>query len=108
MESVDEQSVERALNYLRDTAGELARAQAHVKYLEHKLKVVKGEQYQDAQGTVAEREASAYTSQAYKDVLEELKDAWYQSEELKALRMAAELRIEVWRSLEASKRYGNV
>ena len=105
---IPDQTVEKALEYLRDTAEEHAKAKALSKFMDHKRKVVRGEQFLEATGTVAEREAKAESSQAYQTCLKELRNAAYDYELLDARREQAKLNIEVWRTEEASRRSGHV
>ena len=99
---------EKALRYLASTDEEYARAKAHVKYMEHKRKTIKAAQFLEAEGTIQQKESLAYDSQAMRDHLEEYKDAVYDEQILVSKRKSAELAIEVWRSMNANQRKGNI
>ena len=108
--------IEKALNHLRDHAVELAEAKANQVYLENFRKTKKAILMLEAekQGISAanKQEVYAYSHPEYIELLEGLKVATQQHEKLKHLQVAAQLKIEVWRSLEASARreftnYGN-
>lgn len=109
MQSVNDESIERALNYLRDSSKQYADAKARMKFLEQKRKSLKAAAFLEAQGSnVAERESKAYMDSEYLDCLNDYKQAVYDAELMSAERSAAELRIEVWRSLSANNRRGNI
>ena len=109
MKSVDDDSIESALNFLRDSSKPLADWKSRAKYLEQKRKTLKAAAFLEADGAnVAERESKAYCDTDYRNCLEEYREAVYEYEILENQRRAAELRIEVWRSLSASKRVGNI
>ena len=57
------------------------------------------------EGTIADREAYAYAHADYKEILDGLKAAIEIEEELRWRMTAAEHKIEVWRTQEASNRY---
>lgn len=109
MKSVNDESIERALNYLRDSSKLYADAKARMKFLEQKRKSLKAAAFIEAQGgNVAERESKAYMDTDYLACLDQYKQAVYDAELLAAERTAAELRIEVWRTLNANSRRGNI
>ncbi len=105
---VTDEEVERAVNYYRDAAEKIADARARVKFLDHKRKVIRSTLFLEASGGVAEREAIAETRQEYKDVLDEYRSAVYDAEFLGTRLKAAELKIETWRTQQASNRRGHV
>lgn len=85
-----------------------AKARAYVKAMEHRLKVIRSEELLKASGTVAEKEAIAYSSSAYINAVNEYENAVYDNELYCAQRKTAELHIEVWRSQNANRRVGNI
>lgn len=109
METVNDTSIEAALNFLRDSSKPMAEARALAKYLEQKRKSLKAAAFLEApSGPIAERESHAYTDSDYLQCLEDYRDAVYQSELLTNQMKAAELRIEVWRTLNANSRRGHL
>jgi len=109
MQSVTDSSIEAALNFIRDQSRPLADARALAKYLEQKRKSLKAAAYLESDGkTVSDKESAAYTDADYLQCLEDYKDAVYQAELLTNQMKAAELRIEVWRSLNANSRRGHL
>lgn len=105
---IAEDRVEGALAFMRDNAEDLANAVSRCKYLEQLRKAVKGEAFQEAEGTMAEREAQAYASPEHRDVCEQIKSAWYDAEILRTRYKAAELTIEVWRTQSSNNRKGMI
>ena len=105
---ISEIRVEKALEYIRDHGEELGELVGRCKALEQKRKTVHGENFLYAQGTVAEREAKAYSSDAYKAVTEEIENAWADKTTLETRLKAAELLIDVWRSQNSSRNKGHL
>jgi hypothetical protein len=104
---ISEDRVEAAVEYLRDTAKVYGQARGHALYCENNLRRVKALNL-PANGTVAEREAVAYGSEAYAQALQDMENAVAESETIRALREAASYTIEVWRSQNSTRRQGNV
>lgn len=105
---ISEQRAEAAVEFIRDHANQLGELRGRVKALEQKRKVVKGREFLGVSGTVAEREARAYSSKAFREVVEEIENAWAEMETLATQLKAAELTIEVWRSQYAASKRGHV
>lgn len=102
---ISEDEIERALCYLRDEAPRDAQARANRLYLEQFLKTVLAQEQTKLTGMSATAaEAMARTSQPYLDVLQAYKETVQEDERRRFLRSAAEAKIEVWRSQEASNR----
>lgn len=102
---IDEASIEKALDYLRDTAEEVAQAAAQRLYLEEgrkRLKAILMQKHNDLPLSAQEREA--YADEEYEKYLIGLKEAVYRHEKARALRTAAEAKIEAWRSMSANQR----
>jgi|LakMenEpi03Aug12_release.lakeMendotaPanAssembly.Ray.scaffolds.fasta_scaffold574466_2 hypothetical protein len=100
----NEESVSRALHYLARTDEPYARAVAQKEASEARWKISRELAFLASEGTVAERQASAATSASAVQAMERYEEAVVQLELLKAKRKRAELVIDVWRSLEASRR----
>ena len=106
-------NIEQILTAMRKHAPELAKAKADRVYLEQFRKSKKAILYQQApDGTIAEKEAYAYSHPEYLEVLDGLREAVEAEEELKWRMAAAQHRIDVWRTLSADRRkefqnYGN-
>ena len=106
---IDEQSMERALEWMMDNVTKLAQATANRKHLEDYKKVKLAMLIQEAPaGTVSSREAWATSHEDYEEVLQGLRAAVEQEAELKHMFTIAEARIEVWRTIQANNRAGVV
>ena len=95
---ISEERAERAVEFIRDHADQLGELIGRCKALEQKRKVVHGQAFLYAQGTVAEREAKANSSDAFKGIVEEIENAWAEKSTVETKLRAAELTIDVWRS----------
>lgn len=106
---LSDENIERAVMFLANSAKEYAEARGMRVWLEHKLKTEKSAAFLSvSEGAMAEREARAYVSDSYRNATDALKDAIVVEEKLRALRAAAEAKIEVWRSTQANMRAANV
>ena len=103
---IDEERVEGAVEFLRDTAKQYGQARGRAAYMEANLRRVKSLEMVGKTGGVGEREAAAYASETYKDAMERLENAVAEVETAKALREAAVLTIEVWRSQNSARKQG--
>ena len=108
IESVTVEQVERALKYLADTDVNHAAAKCLAKGLDAQLKTIRAVEFMGATGNNAEREHQAYASQAYKDALTRWQDACLEYETMQNKRERACLTVEMFRTLEASRRVGNI
>jgi hypothetical protein len=102
---VSDEELEKALDFLRDSAAEMGEAKADAVRASHMLKVVKAlsmKKFNALSLGAAEREALA--SDAYRVALEEDAEAAGEYEKMRALREAAALKIEAWRSEGANYR----
>lgn len=103
---MNDESLEKALCFIRDKAGELAEAKANRVYLEQFRKSKKAILFsQSSAKTMAEKENYAYSHSEYLDVLNGLREAVAIEEKLKFQMVAAQLKIEVWRSKNANNRF---
>ncbi len=94
-----------AINFLIKNAGAYAKAKSDVVYLTEHRKTVKAIGFQRSlKNTMAEKEADAYTSDEYKTCVEGLREAVEEAERLRWMLVAAQARIDVFRTLEASNR----
>ena len=102
---INEQEVEAAVDWLRDTAQEAAQKRAERLYLDEYRKVLRAKlmkQHMDLPVSAQEREALA--DPQYAEHLQALKTAIDEDEKMRFLRVAAEAKIEAWRSMNANHR----
>jgi hypothetical protein len=97
-----------AVDFLLKNAGLFAKAKSDRVFLEEFRKSKKALLMQEAffagVDTMAGQERDAYARQEYRDLLDGLKTAVEVEENLKWKMTAAQLRVEIWRSMEASNR----
>lgn len=105
---IDTKDVDRALKYLAETDEGHAKAKALVKALEHGFKTIKAEEYLNAQGTNGEREQKAYASTAYKELTNRYAQAVVEFELMENKRERAVLTVDLYRTLSANQRRGNI
>jgi hypothetical protein len=98
----------RALDYIRDNAPSYAKAKAERVYLEEFRKSKKALLMRDAEiaghKSAAAQEREAYADEEYRELLLALRDAVSTEETLRWRMVAAQARIEAWRTLESSRR----
>lgn len=94
-----------AIDYMIRNSAEYAQAKAQVTYLEEFRKSKKAMLFASAIGnTIADKDNFAYSHPEYLAVLDGLKEAVEKAETLRWMLVAAQARIDVWRSQEASNR----
>jgi hypothetical protein len=95
----------KCLDFLRDNSERYAIAKANVTYMTEYRKTIKSEiMNQSMAKTEAAKESEAYASERYKEHLELLRQAIVEFEHIRWLMLGAEVKAEVWRSLESSNR----
>ena len=95
----------KALDYIRDNAEAFAVAKASVVYLTEYRKTIKATlMIQSDAKTESAKESYAYAHEDYVNNLIALRVAIEQAETMRWKLIAAQSKIEVWRSLEASTR----
>jgi hypothetical protein len=104
MIDIDEERVGKAMRYLAETDLPYAEAKAALESSEILRKRVRARVFLTEDGTVAERQAEAETHHDTEAADDQYVNAIKAFEELKARRQRAELLIDVWRSLEATRR----
>ena len=105
---IDEAQMEKALHHLAGTDSAYAEAKMDLERAEILRKRVRAKIYMTADGTVPERNAQAELHPEVGDADDVYIAAVGKYEGLKASRQRAELIIEVWRSLNAARRRGNL
>lgn len=94
-----------AINFMIKNSEAYANAKAQVVYLTEYRKTVKALGFQRSlKNTMAEKEADAYTTVEYKTCVEGLKEAVAEAERLRWMLVAAQARVDVYRTQEASNR----
>ena len=95
----------KALDFIRDHALSYAEAKANVIYMTEYRKTIKALLMNESDAkTESAKESYAYAHLSYQQHLEALRQSISEAERLRWLLIAAETKIEVWRSLESSAR----
>ena len=107
---ITEDRLEQALKYLADTDESSAEASANVKYLDRLLKrkkalYITGEQ---TLKSISAKEQGFYASDTYKNAVEELFNADVKAVTMENKRDKEGLIIDLFRTLEASRRKHNI
>jgi len=94
-----------AIDFMIKNSEAYANAKAQVVYLTEYRKTVKAIGFQRSlKNTMAEKEADAYTTVEYATCVEGLREAVAEAERLRWMLVAAQARVDCWRSMEASNR----
>jgi hypothetical protein len=101
---ISEDRLEKAMIYLAHTDEEAAKAKALCKKLEKMERIIRGEAFLRAAGTVAEREAKSVTSQQFRDHVAYAENCWADSELLDNKRHTEEVIVDIWRTMSANLR----
>ncbi len=102
---ITSEEVEKAVDWLRDNAGEAAKARAERIYVEEYRKTIKAQimcEHTDESGIAQEREA--YADPRYIAHLDAIREAVEIDEKHRFLRSAAEAKLEAWRTFSANDR----
>ena len=95
----------KCIEFIQANAGKLAKAKAERIYIEESLRSTKSLQMQQHAGmTVSAQEREAYASDEYRTALEGLKAAVEAEESLRWMMIAAQAKVEVWRTISANDR----
>lgn len=102
---VSDADVEKALDWLRDNAAAIGQAKREAVKAEHMLKHHRAVAMKlSGESAVSAQEREAFASRAYAEAIESAAEAAGRYEEMRALREAAALKIETWRSASANYR----
>ena len=101
----DDISPYKALDFIRDNAAAYAQAKANVVYMTEYRKTIKAQLMAEcSEKTESAKETCAYSHPSYAQHLDALREAVAEAERLRWLLVAAEAKISVWQTLEASAR----
>ena len=107
---ITEKRLEDALKFLSETDGQNAEANANVKYLDRLLKRKKALHItgNSVDKSISAKEQTYYASDTYKNAVEELFQAEVKASTLENKRDKEGLIIDLFRTLEASRRKNNI
>lgn len=102
---VSNRDLQKALDFLRDSAQELANAKSRAVKAGHMLKHIEALEFKASDASSNDkRQADARTSDNYLEAINEDAFAAGELAKLQALREAAAMKIEAWRSEQANYR----
>ena len=107
---ITEKRLEESLKYLADTDEESASANANVKYLDRLLKRKKALHItgNKEDKSISAKEQTYYASNTYKEAIDELFKAEVEASTLDNKRDKEGIVIDLFRTLEASRRKNNI
>jgi hypothetical protein len=106
---ISDEDVEKAIDFLRDSADKSARARAERLYLEEFSRPLKSSIMREVAGeSLGAQEARAYCDPRYQNHLVAVKEAIHRDEYNRYMRDAANAKIEAWRTFKASERAGKI
>ena len=106
--NISDDRLQKALTYLAETDEPCADLKANTERAEFKAEAIRDAIFLRTDGTVAERTAVAKASQEYADAKEAQFIVLAQYEAMRNKRTTEAIVVDVWRSMESSKRAGNV
>ena len=102
---ISQADAEKAVDWLRDNARSIAQARAERLYMEQWIKTVKATLQNEQSGmSAAASDVVALASPRYLAALQAFKEAVETDEHNRFMVMAAEAKIEAWRSQESTRR----
>ena len=105
--AISDSDMEKALDYLRESAEDAAQATADRYHLENTKSVIKAiVMSEHLAEPVNAQERYAYADMRYRNHLEGLKQAIFNEERLTNMRVAAEARIRAWQTQSSNQRSG--
>lgn len=104
---ITEDEAEVSVHFLQETAKQYGQMAGYLAFADANLRRVKSlEMLKASFGSVADREATAYASDAYLDAIRQLQNATADVETLRAQRDAAKFNFECWRSENSGRKAG--
>jgi hypothetical protein len=101
---IDDERLEKALRFLATTDDQCAALRADMERTEFKAKAVKAAQFKLSEGSVADRNATADTSEETSRAYEEHFKAMHAYHSLANRRSTEAIVIDTWRSMNANRR----
>jgi hypothetical protein len=96
---IDEARVERAVNWMAESADKAAQARANREYLEEYRRVLRAQLMREhADLPLAAQEREAYADDRYQQHLVALQEAIEQDEKMRWLRASAETMVSAWQT----------
>tara|TARA_B100000085_G_scaffold42783_1_gene35903 strand:+ start:60 stop:368 length:309 start_codon:yes stop_codon:yes gene_type:complete len=100
--------IDKYITYLASTDEAFAKTQAEVSYGDDMLKHIKGAFVSASEDSVSKATEKFYASAVYKNHINKMHKLNIQLLNMRNKRRTAEMNIDIWRTLEASRRKNNV
>ena len=100
--------IDENIQYLASTDEAFAKTQAEVSYGDDILKHIKGAFVSASEDSVSKATENFYASAVYKNHINKMHKLNIQLLNMRNKRRTAEMNIDIWRTLEASRRKNNV
>ena len=102
---ISQRDIEKALDFLRDSAETAAVTRSNRVYMEEYRKSLKAQlMSENLDMAVNAQEREAYKNEQYITHLEAMKEAIYQDEKLRFLIEAAKIKISAWQTMEKDRK----
>jgi len=102
---ITDDEIDKALDYLRDNARDAAQARAERIYVEEYRKTLKAQLMKEhGQMSAVLQEREAYSDPRYEQHLDAIREAVRLDEFHRFMRIAAEAKIEAWRTASSNER----
>lgn len=107
--NITESQIEKALDYLRDSAEEYAFWRGRMIATEYLIKIYEAKEFLEVEtGAQEYKKSVARASESYKEAVDQHEEAVVKYTELQSLRKAAEAKISSWQSHVKAKSMGVV
>lgn len=100
--------IDNEINYLAETDTTFAEIMAEVEYQRDMIKHYKGSYVNQSDVAVSKAIENFYASESYVNSIKTINALNIDLLKLKNKRRTTEMKIEIWRTLEASRRKGNI
>ena len=100
--------IEKEINFLAETDNDFAESTAELQYQQDMIKHYKGSYVNVSDKSVSKAVEDYYASESYINSMKTINALNIEVLKLKNKRRTAEMKIDIWRTLEASRRKGNV
>ena len=106
--NITDDRLQKAIVYLAETDEPCASLKADTERAEYKAKATRDAVFKHSDGTVADRTAIAGSSGEYADAMKDYFDTLHRYEAMRNKRATECIVIDVWRSIQANQRRGNI
>ena len=105
---ISDKRLEQALTFMATTDIQAAELKGEVERAEYRCKLARAREFAVADGSVEARKAAGEMSESVQKAEDERCNAIVEFEKVKAKRQTEALIIDVWRTIQANVRHGNI